>query len=76
MTNIVVNTTAVGVGGWKSLVTLGRWGLCSRKGSHIFRRSSVDEMFLLPVPEGTEGFTISFVFFIIVKSLAPVLSEV
>lgn len=59
---------------------LGKGTMCSltlvRKVHILFRKSSVGEVYLLQVPEGTEGLNNSFVFFIVIRSLAPRPTEV
>lgn len=52
-------------------------GVICKKGSHyIQEKLSVGEVYLLQVPEGTEALNNSFVFFIVMRSLAPRPTEV
>lgn len=82
MTNIpkVVNSTEVGRRLGEVTGDLGKGDTHSltlvRKVHIIQEKLSVGEVYLLQVPEGTKGLNNSFVFFIVVRSLALLPTEV
>lgn len=82
MTNIpkVVNSTEVGRRLGEVTGDLGNGGTCSltlvRKVHIIQEKLSVGEVYLLQVPEGTKGLNNLFVFFIVVRSLAPLSTDI
>lgn len=70
-------------GGWEAGEVTGDLGkgdtrslTLVRKVHIIQEKFSVGEVYLLQIPEGTKGINNSFVFFVVVRSLAPLPTEV